>query len=33
VRSRLLIRHFLRRFLDNDLLSPEADRHQVLAVS
>ena len=28
----LLTRHFLRQFLDNDLISPEADRSQLLAV-
>lgn len=27
-----LTRHFLRRFLENDLISPEADRAQLLAV-
>jgi hypothetical protein len=29
---RILTRHFLRRFLENDLLSPEADRSHLLAV-
>jgi len=29
---RLLTRHFLRQFLENDLISPEADRTQLLAV-
>ena len=29
----LLVRHFLRRFLENDLVSPDADRHEVLAVT
>jgi hypothetical protein len=29
---RLLTRHFLRQFLENDLISPEADRSQLLAV-
>ena len=29
---RTLTRHFLRRFLENDLISPEADRSQLLAV-
>ena len=29
---RLLTRHFLRRFLDNDLISPNADRHETLTV-
>ncbi len=33
MRSRLLVIHFLRRFLDNDLISPDADRHEVLAVT
>ena len=28
----LLTRHFLRQFLENDLISPEADRSQLLAV-
>jgi hypothetical protein len=28
---RLLTRHFLRRLLDNDLISPRADRHESLA--
>lgn len=28
-----LTRHFLRRFVDNDLISPDADRHGVLAVA
>jgi hypothetical protein len=28
----LLTRHFLRQFLENDLISPEADRTQLLAV-
>ena len=32
MRRRLLVAHFLRRFLDNDLISPQADRHQALAV-
>ena len=27
-----LTRHFLRRFLENDLISPEADRSQLLAI-
>lgn len=31
MRDRLLIRHFLWRFLDNDLISPNADRHVVLS--
>jgi hypothetical protein len=29
--ERLLRRHFIRRFLDNDLISPDTDRHEVLA--
>lgn len=29
--TRLLIRHFVRRFVDNDLLSAHADRHESLA--
>src|SRR5258706_473923 len=29
---RLLREHFLRRFLDNDLISPNADRHEVLVL-
>lgn len=29
---RLLTRHFLRRLLDNDLISPNADRHETLVV-
>jgi hypothetical protein len=29
---RLLTRHFIRRLLDNDLISPHADRHESLAV-
>src|SRR5215212_1052050 len=28
----ILTRHFLRRFLENDLISPEADRSHLLAV-
>ena len=31
MRDRLLIRHFLRRFLEHDLISPNADRHVVLS--
>jgi hypothetical protein len=30
--TRLLTRHFFRRFIENDLISPDADRHQTLAV-
>jgi len=29
----LLARHFFRRFIENDLISPDADRHQTLAVA
>src|SRR5215218_2908878 len=32
VRERLLTQHFLRRFLENDLLSPDADRHDAIAM-
>jgi hypothetical protein len=32
MRERLLIRHFLRQFVSHDLISPNADRHEVLAV-
>jgi hypothetical protein len=32
VRDRLLTQHFLRRFLENDLLSPEADGHDAIAM-
>ena len=31
MRDRLLVRHFLWRFLENDLISPNADRHVVLS--
>jgi hypothetical protein len=31
MRSRLLVRHFLWRFLEHDLISPNADRHVVLS--
>ena len=31
MRERLLIRHFLWRFLEHDLISPNADRHVVLS--
>ena len=30
--DRVLVRHFLRELLDHDLISPHADRHQVLTV-
>jgi len=33
MRDRLLTRHFLQRFLDHDLISPHADRHEVLAIT
>ena len=33
MRDRLLIRHFLQRFLDHDLISPHADRREVLTVT
>src|SRR5262245_39562308 len=33
MREWLLIRHFLQRFIDHDLLSPHADRRQVLTVT
>jgi hypothetical protein len=33
VRESLLVRHFLRRFLDNDLVSPGADRHDAVALA
>ena len=29
--ARLLTRHFIRRFVDNDLLSAHVDRHESLA--
>jgi hypothetical protein len=32
VREQLLTRHFLQRFLENDLVSPDSDRHDVLAL-
>ena len=32
MRERLLTEHFLRRFVENDLLSPEADSHGALAM-
>lgn len=31
MRNRLLVRHFLWRFLEHDLISPHADRHVVLS--
>jgi hypothetical protein len=33
MRDRLLVRHFLRRLVENDLLSPDADRHEVLGIA
>src|SRR5260370_12307720 len=30
MRDRLLVRHFLQRFLDHDMMSPHADRREVL---
>jgi hypothetical protein len=33
MRERLLVRHFLNRFLDHDLISPQADRRQVITVA
>jgi hypothetical protein len=32
MRDRLLVRHFLTRFLEHDLVSPNADRHETLSV-
>jgi hypothetical protein len=32
MRERLLVRHFVRGFIDNDLISPDSDRHEVLSV-
>ena len=32
MRDRLLTQHFLQRFLENDLLSPDADRHGAIAM-
>jgi hypothetical protein len=32
MRSRLLVRHFLQRFLEHDFVSPNADRREVLSV-
>jgi hypothetical protein len=32
VRERLLTQHFVQRFLENDLLSPDADRHEAIAL-
>lgn len=33
MRDRLLVRHFLLRFLDHDLISPHADRREVLTIA
>jgi hypothetical protein len=33
MRDRLLVRHFLGRFLENDVISPNADRREVLSVA
>ena len=33
MRDRLLVRHFLLRFLDHDLISPHADRREVLTIT
>jgi hypothetical protein len=33
VRDRLLVRHFLTRFLEHDLVSPNADRHETLSIA
>jgi hypothetical protein len=30
--GRVLVRHFVTRFIENDLVSPDADRHEVMAV-
>jgi hypothetical protein len=32
MRDRILVRHFLERFLEHDLISSNADRHEVLSV-
>ena len=32
MREKLLRRHFFRQFVDNDLIGPGADRHEVLSV-
>ena len=32
MRERLLTRHFVQRFLENDLVSPDSDRHGVLSL-
>src|SRR5436190_21201393 len=33
MRRSLLVRHFLRRFLENDLISANADRREVISLS
>ncbi len=33
MRDRLLIRHFLWRFVEHDLIAPTADRHEVFAIT
>jgi hypothetical protein len=33
MRERLLVAHFLRRLVANDLISPEADRHEVIGIA
>src|SRR5438309_318219 len=33
MRDRLLVRHFLHRFIDHDLISPYADRREVLTIT
>jgi hypothetical protein len=33
MRKRLLVRHFLQRFLDHDLISPQADRRHLITVT
>jgi hypothetical protein len=33
MRERLLVRHFLQRFLDHDLISPQTDRRHLITVS
>ena len=31
--NRLLVRHFLRRFLEHDLVSPQTDQREALAIT
>jgi hypothetical protein len=33
MRDRLLVRHFLWRFVEHDLISPTADRHEIFAIT